>query len=96
MRLLTSEILKAEANRCFIGKGYKYIENIGDYTLSIIGGVTGLYGDFEKDYEVALIDNTDGRFVTGFYGPRGENDGVMPYATIDEINLLYLNIPRTK
>lgn len=70
------------------------MDEIGDYKLSIVGGPIGLYGDFVHDYEVALIDNIDGRFVTGFYGPRGENDGVMPYATIDEINSLYLNIPR--
>jgi hypothetical protein len=94
MRLLTPEILMSEAKVHPLGKGYQYTENIGDYTLSIVGGTNGLYGDFINDYEVALIDNTDGRFVTGFYGPKGETDGVMSYATIDEINQLYMNIPR--
>ena len=25
-------------------------------TISIVGGASGLYGDFEKDFEVAIID----------------------------------------
>jgi hypothetical protein len=95
MRLLTTEILKNEAKRHPVGGGgYQYTEKIGDYTLSIVGGVIGQYGDFKNDFEVALIDDTDGRFVTGLYGPRGESDGVMAYANIEEINELYLNIPR--
>jgi hypothetical protein len=94
MRLLTHEILKAQAKNHLLGGGYQFTEKIGDYTLSIVGGNSGLYGDFINDYEVALIDNTDGRFVTGLYGPRGESDGVMAYANIEEINELYFNIPR--
>lgn len=94
MRLLTLDILKTEAKIHPLGTGYQYIEEIGDYTLSIVGGTSGLYGDFKSDFEVALIDNTDGRFVTGMYSKRGETEGVMGYATIDEINDLYLNIPR--
>ena len=95
MRLLTTEILKNEAKRHPVGGGrYQYTEKIGDYTLSIVGGDRGLYGDFENDFEVALIDNTNGKFVTGYFAKRGETDGVMAYATIDEINDLYLNIPR--
>jgi hypothetical protein len=95
MRLLTHEILIAEAkiHSSYFG-GFQFTEKIGDYTLSIVGGNSGLYGDFINDYEVALIDNTDGRFVTGLYGPRGESDGVMAYANIEEINELYFNIPR--
>lgn len=94
MRLLTKDILKNEAKPHPLGSGYHFTERIGDYTFSIVGGVHGFYGDFSTDFEVALIDNTDGRFVTGLYGRRGESDGVMGYATIDEINELYLNIPR--
>ncbi len=94
MRLLTTEILKNEAKVHPLGSGYQYTEKIGDYTLSIVGGTSGLYGNFKTDFEVALIDNTDGRFVTGMYSKRGESDGVLAYASIDEINDLYLNIPR--
>lgn len=94
MRLLTKEILQEEAIIHPLGNGYQYTEEIGDYTLSIVGGNRGLYGDFKTNYEVALIDNSDGRFVTGMYTKRGESYGVMAYASIDEINELYLNIPR--
>jgi hypothetical protein len=96
MRLLTKEILKNEAKPHQLGSGYQFTEKIGDYTLSIVGGVLGLYGDFETDFEVALIDDTTDDFVTGFFCKRGESTGVLAYATIDEINDLYLNIPRKK
>jgi hypothetical protein len=69
-------------------------EHIGDYILSIVGGATGLYGDFINEFEVALIDHDTGDFVTSAYSPRG-ND-VMGFATIDEINDLYFNIPRKR
>jgi len=69
-----------------------YREEIGDYILSIVGGGQGLYGDFIKTFEVALIDHFTGNFVTGAYSLRG--DDVLGFATIDEINKLYYNIPR--
>lgn len=95
MRLkLTDEIIQSEAKIHPMGKGYQFTEDIGDYTLSIVGGAMGLYGNFKDTYEVALIDNTDGRFVTSFFGPRPYGDEVMPYANIDEINRLYDMIPR--
>lgn len=72
----------------------QFIENIGDYTLSIVGGADGLYGNFKNTFEVALIDNESGDFVTGKYISSDRFDDVMGYATIDEINELYFNIPR--
>jgi hypothetical protein len=72
----------------------QYTEEIGDYTLSIVGGVEGLYGKFKNTFEVALIDNSNGEFVTGKYSNSTKSDDVMGYANIDEINDLYLNIPR--
>lgn len=67
-------------------------EFVGDYILSVVGGAVGLYGDFVNDFEVALIDHDSGDFVTSAYSSRG--DDVLGYATIDEINELYYNIPR--
>ena len=79
-------------------KDYKdarqYIETIGNYTLSIVGGCKGLYGDFKNTFEVALIDETNGQFVTGKYCPGTKSDDVLGHATIEEINDLYFNIPR--
>ena len=74
------------------GNPKQYTQIIGDYLLSIVGGGVGLYGDFKKEFEVALIDKTTGKFVTGAYSSRG--DDVLPYASIDEINEIYFNIPR--
>ena len=74
------------------GDARTYREEIGDYILSIVGGGQGLYGDFINSFEVALIDSTTGDFVTGAYTRRG--DDVLGWASIDEINELYYNIPR--
>ena len=74
------------------GDARTYREEIGDYILSIVGGGQGLYGNFKNTFEVALIDSTTGDFVTGAYSKRG--DDVLGWATIDEINELYYNIPR--
>lgn len=68
-------------------------KKIGNYTLSIVGGSQGLYGDFKNDFEVALIDDDTNEFVTGKFCKRG--DDVLAYADIDEINEIYFNIPRT-
>jgi hypothetical protein len=70
----------------------QYVETIGDYTLSIVGGCSGLYGDFKNTFEVALIDETNGEFVTGKYSSKG--DDVLGYADIDDVNEIYFNIPR--
>ena len=47
-------------------------------TISIVGGASGLYGDFEKDFEVAVIDKLTGDFITKFFYPEG-NDDVIGY-----------------
>lgn len=97
MRPLTIEYIRknSKPHPMSILKGDKsrmFREFVGDYILSIVGGGIGLYGDFINDFEVALIDQDSGDFVTSAYSSRG--DQVMGYATIDEINELYYNIPR--
>ena len=74
----------------------QYTETIGEYTLSIVGGCGRLYGDFRNTFEVALIeiDKSSGKFVTSKYSPSTKSDNVLRYATIDDINDLYFNIPR--
>jgi hypothetical protein len=46
--------------------------------LSIVGGVSGLYGDFQKDFEVAILDRKNGEFVTKYFCPE-VNDDVIGY-----------------
>lgn len=70
----------------------QYKEQIGDYLLSIVGGAIGLYGDFKNVFEVAVIDTTTNEFVTDIFSKS--TGGVLGYATLDEINELYFNIPR--
>jgi hypothetical protein len=59
------------------GKMTRIYNNDG-IEVSIVGGRSGLYGDFEKDFEVAIIDNKDGEFITKFFYPEG-NDDVIGY-----------------
>ena len=46
--------------------------------LSIVGGASGLYGDFDEDFEVAVLDKEMKSFVTKFFRPEA-NDDVIPY-----------------
>ena len=46
--------------------------------FSIVGGTSGLYGDFKDDFEVAVIDRKKGNFVTKFFKPESKDD-VIPY-----------------
>ena len=46
--------------------------------LSIVGGRSGLYGDFKDDFEVAVIDRKSDEFVTKFFKPEN-NDDVIGY-----------------
>jgi hypothetical protein len=56
-------------------------------TISIVGGASGLYGDFEKDFEVAVIDNHNGEFVTKMFHPDGNDDviGYMEGVALEEL-----------
>ena len=46
------------------------------YELSIVGGRKGLYGDFEKTFEIAVLDTQDRRFITPFFFPESGDDVV--------------------
>jgi hypothetical protein len=48
--------------------------------FSIVGGRSGLYGDFVDDFEVAVLDRKTGEFMTRFFKPDLSDDviGYMP------------------
>lgn len=46
------------------------------YELSIVGGRQGLYGDFEKTFEIAIFDSEDRTFITKFFFPESGDDVV--------------------
>jgi hypothetical protein len=52
--------------------------------FSIVGGRSGLYGDFENDFEVAILDRKTGDFRTRFFKPELSDD-VVGYMSKDEV-----------
>lgn len=52
--------------------------------LSIVGGAKGLYGDFENDFELAIMEVGERNFVTKYYVPDATDD-VLPYQSIQEV-----------
>jgi hypothetical protein len=60
--------------------------------LSIVGGARGLYGDFEKDFEIAILDTTSREFVTKYYVADASDD-VLAYQDSEQVeyvaNLLF-------
>jgi len=74
---LTIEDIISMAKPHNIGGKRTVIEN-KRFILSIVGGCQGLYGDFENDFEIAIIDRKTGDFVTTLFEPTATDD-VMPY-----------------
>jgi hypothetical protein len=64
------------------------------YELSIVGGRQGLYGDFEKTFEIALFDIKDKKFITEHFFPENAHDvvGYMSGEDLEEFsNVLFRN-----
>jgi len=63
-----------------------------DVVLSIVGGARGLYGDFEKDFEVAVMNANSYDFVTKYYVTDASDD-VLGYQDSEQVeyiaNLLF-------
>ncbi len=55
--------------------------------LSIVGGGRGLYGDFDKDFEVAIMEKSSGDFVTKYY-VDGASDDVLAYQDKEQVEYL--------
>ena len=55
--------------------------------FSIVGGGRGLYGDFDKTFEVAIFDKESNNFVTRFFYPEATDD-VIPYMDADKVEEL--------
>jgi hypothetical protein len=75
--MITIEDVKRFAKEHPIGNGGKatLIENKA-VKISIVGGASGLYGDFEKDFEVAIMDQVNSDFITKFFIPEATDDVV--------------------
>ena len=56
----------------------------GEIEFSIVGGRSGLYGDFVDDFEVAVLDRKTGDFRTRFFKPELSDD-VIGYMSKDDM-----------
>jgi hypothetical protein len=61
--------------------------------FSIVGGGTGLYGDFDKTFEVAIFDKKTGNFITVYYyGSAG--DDIITYMSGKDLEELVNSVIR--
>ena len=83
--MITIDKIKKWAKPHDIGNGAK-VTRFGNEAIefSIVGGGTGLYGNFEDTFEVAIFDNLTGEFMTKFFYPEGSDD-VIPYMSGEEL-----------
>ena len=63
--------------------------------FSIVGGEKGLYGDFDKTFEVAIFDKESNNFVTRFFYPEVTDD-VIPYMDADKVEELVNSVIKRK
>lgn len=61
--------------------------------FSIVGGASGLYGDFINDFEVAIFDVKTDKFLTKFFYPDATDD-VIGYMSVDSLELLINKVLR--
>ena len=54
--------------------GYQTVIDLGKYHVSVVGGRQGLYGDFETTFELAVIDQKSGDFVTQKLIPSADGE----------------------
>jgi len=80
---LTIEDIISMAKPHNLGGKRTTIEN-KRFILSIVGGGRGLYGDFENNFEVAIIDKKTGDFATTLFEPDATDD-VMGYVEADVV-----------
>jgi hypothetical protein len=63
--------------------------------FSIVGGASGVYGDFVNDFEVAIRDKENGEFITRFFYPEG-NDDVIGYMSGEDLEMLVNKVIKDK
>jgi hypothetical protein len=56
----------------------------GQIEVSIVGGRSGLYGDFEETFEVAVFDCENRDFRTKFFFSENPDD-VVPYVKSEDL-----------
>jgi hypothetical protein len=69
----------------FTGKGTRFGNHKVEF--SIVGGDTGLYGDFVDTFEVAIFDVQTRDFITRFFYPDASDD-VIGWMKSEEVEKL--------
>lgn len=64
--------------------GRRFTLENDNVVVSIVGGRTGLYGDFISTFEVAVIEKKTGSFVTKYFFPN-ETDDIIPWMEKDDL-----------
>lgn len=64
--------------------GFQTILEGDGFIISIVGGYRGLYGDFENDFEIAVMESEYRKFITKSIIEQA-NDDVMPYVSALEV-----------
>lgn len=64
--------------------GKRFMLENDNVVISIVGGCSGLYGDFISTFEVAVIDKKTGGFVTKYFFPD-ETDDIIPWMRKDDL-----------
>jgi hypothetical protein len=79
-----------------IGNGGR-VTRIGNNNVefSIVGGASGLYGDFINDFELAIFDKENGEFVTKFFYPDTADD-VIGYMSGKDLETLVNKVLKDK
>jgi hypothetical protein len=79
------------------GGGKSRMSRFGNKEIefSIVGGDRGLYGDFEKTFEVAIFDRQSNNFVTRFFYPEATDD-VIPYMDANKVEELVNSVIKRK
>lgn len=79
-----------------VGNGGR-VTRIGNNNVefSIVGGASGLYGDFMNDFELAIFDKENGEFVTKFFYPDATDD-VIGYMSGKDLETLVNKVLKDK
>jgi hypothetical protein len=76
--------------------GYQSFFDFGKYGVSIVGGAQGLYGDFEKTFEVAIVENKNSNFVTKLFCGGGDVKGHCSIEEVESILNIFTGVPSPK
>jgi hypothetical protein len=82
--MITIDDIKKNSKPHSIGYGRMVRYGNDKLIFSVVGGYQSLYGDFEKTFEVAIIDKETNEFVTDYFMSES-NGGVAGWISADEL-----------